>query len=118
MQYWTQLDKCGMTSCPGASAEGAPTEMVDLWEQSNFGVVSGPATSLNNSQTCSQSNQAASCVYEDDIFHSRVIQVINQHAATASKANPLFLHWTPHASHGPLEAPQTIVDKFHFMPDP
>lgn len=118
MQYWTQLDQCGMKACPGAGEDDGPVEMVDLWEQSNFGAVSGPATSLNNSQTCSQQNQAASCAYEDDIFQRRVIQVINQHAAMASKATPLFLHWTPHANHGPLEAPQAIVDKFHFMPDP
>ena len=56
----TEVDKCGMSSCPAGGAHpGQTVAMVDMWEQSTGH--SGPAASLNNSQTCSQKNQMASC---------------------------------------------------------
>ena len=126
--YWTEIDKCGMQTCPSGAATDpenpGTTDMVDMWQQSNFGAVSGPASKLNNSQTCSQKNQMASCHFEDDVFHEQVIRVITQHAADSSSggggsggSSPLFLYWAAHACHGPREVPQATYDMFEFMPD-
>ena len=38
--YWTQIDKCGMASCPGLTDPEATVSMVDLWYQSADGNVS------------------------------------------------------------------------------
>ena len=56
----------------------AAVQMVDMWFQDEFGQVSRPASSLNNSQQCSQKNQMPSCQFEDDVFHTRVTNVPHQ----------------------------------------
>ena len=87
--------------------------MVDLWYQSVDGNVSRPAAEFNNSQSkCSQKSQLPGCVFEDDMFHSQVIKIIQGQAA---ETRPLFLYWAAHACHGPREAPQQFYDKFSFI---
>eukprot|EP01043_Picozoa_sp_COSAG02_P010021 COSAG02_NODE_346_length_24113_cov_13.213001_11_plen_165_part_00 len=105
-----------MSSCPG-DAPGTSIDMVDLWQQTNFGQSSGPANVLNNSQQCSQSHQASSCTYEDDMLYNRVVTVLDNHAAAAPAESPLFLFWSTHACHGPLEVPQATLNQFSFMSD-
>jgi arylsulfatase B len=79
--------------------------IIDLWDTAS------PALGQNNSFACSQSNQAPGCVYEDDLFTNRVLNIIAAH----DPAQPLFLYWAPHIAHVPLEVPQAYVDKFSFI---
>jgi hypothetical protein len=86
--------------------------MVDMWFQDDFGQISRPASTLNNSQQCSQTNQMPSCHFEDDVFHGRVLDVLHQHAgrgAAGAAPQPLFLYWAAHACHGPREVPAATV---------
>ena len=72
-----------------------------------------PPPPCNSTWACSQANQsAAACPhgYQDDLFISRVEEVI----ANASKTpdTPLFLFWAPHAPHDPYEVPAAQLAKF------
>ena len=84
---------------------------MDLWEDNANGTEGGART-LNNSWACSQARQA-NCTYVDDLFLRRVLDVIEAH----DPATPLFLSWTPHGVHTPLEVPQSYLDKFAFIDD-
>lgn len=90
----------------------------DYWDSTDGGLcnksaivdlfaTTGPSM-LNNSFLCSQSNQAAGCKYEDEIFAEEVLLRINEHDPSV----PFFLFWAPHIVHAPLEVPQAYVDKF------
>ena len=57
-----------------------PTAYTDLWLHEK------PAYGLNNSLACAQTNQPASCVYEDDIFTNFTVSTIMAH----DPATPLF----------------------------
>jgi arylsulfatase B len=83
--------------------------IVDLWG----GPTDGPAVGLNNSWACSQTNQAAGCKYEDEIFVEEVLARIAAH----DPSTPFMLFWAPHIAHAPLEVPQAYVDKFSFIDD-
>ena len=96
--YWTMLgEKCGNES-----------GIVDLWSDV------APAYTMNNSASCSQSNQSNTCIYEDDLFTNTVLNIIEQHDP---ELQPLFLMWAPHLVHAPLEVPQTALDLFAFIED-
>eukprot|EP01043_Picozoa_sp_COSAG02_P066439 COSAG02_NODE_10345_length_1963_cov_1.461910_1_plen_169_part_00 len=115
--YWTEIDKCGMQTC---SINGNPEQqidMVDMWEQDGniTNPLGHPASTLNNSQTCSQDRQFG-CHFEDDVFHAQVVKVVANAAKTPSV--PLFLYWAAHACHGPREVPQPTYERFSFIPDP
>ena len=88
------------------------TQITDLWEHSANGTQGGART-LNNSWLCSQARQAG-CEYVDDLFLRRVLDIIAAH----DPSRPLFLSWTPHGVHTPLEVPQAYLDKFAFIEDP
>lgn len=99
--------------------------VVDLWD------TTAPARGQNNSWACSQVDALAhpsprrrrpaaqphlpnalqasqtGCVYEDALFTARVLSIIEAH----DPATPLFLSWTPHVAHVPLEVPQAYLDK-------
>lgn len=47
-------------------------------------------------------------MYEDALFTARVLSIIASH----DPATPLFLSWTPHVAHVPLEVPQAYLDRF------
>ena len=81
------------------------TYVTDLW------ATSSPAKGRNNSWLCSQTNQAAGCVYEDEIFVEEVLANIAAHDVS----KPFFLFWAPHIAHEPLEVPQAFLDKFAFI---
>jgi len=89
--YWKNTEG----SCHG-------TPVVDLWEDTK------PAHGLNNSQECSQDNQAEGCVYEDAVFNERVMNVLRTH----NLSTPLFLFWAPHIVHMPLSVPNEWLDRF------
>ena len=103
--YWddTSYFTCGATG---------NTTIVDLWEHNTNGTQGGART-LNQSWSCSQAAQA-NCSYVDDIFLRRVLDVIAAH----DPSTPLFLSFTPHGVHTPLEVPQAFLDKFSFIDDP
>ena len=91
-------------SCP---LKGGNMPMTDWWDGA------GPALGKNNSWSCSQSNQAPSCEYQDNQALGRVLQVIAAHNAS----QPLFLFWAPHAPHDPYEVPDAYLQKFGFIND-
>jgi len=93
--YWTQYG--------GGKCQGTP--IVDLWNTDQ------PAVHLNNSNQCAQNNQLEDCVYEDSIFINRVLDVINSHDPSV----PLYIYWTPHNNHAPLEVPHSVLKNFQFI---
>lgn len=107
--YWSQ----GEGSCP------APNQNVkDLWAYNE--TFDGPALWLANGATCSQAKQTPAageaCVFEDTLFVRHVVNVLRDHAALSSEV-PLFLFWSMHLVHMPLEVPQAWLDKFAFIDD-
>lgn len=77
-----------------------------------FTVNNLPAYGLNNSQSCSQSNQSSGCVFEDTLLTNYALSSIDE-AMILKK--PLFLYFAPHACHQPLEVPAAYVSKFSFI---
>lgn len=68
-------------------------DITDLWMDE------APAHGLNNSHSCSQTNQTAGCVYEDRLFTDRVMSAIRQDSGgSRSKfpAKPFFIFWSVH----------------------
>ena len=78
---------------------------MDLWAND------GPASTLNNSWACSQTNQLPECKYEDEIFVEEVLARIAAHDVT----QPFFLFWAPHIAHEPLQVPRAYVEKFAWI---
>jgi len=73
--------------------------IVDLWE--NNATHAGPARSLNGT------------AYEEYIFRDRVLDIIASHDAS----QPLFLLYTPHVAHCPLQVPADWLARFNFSDD-
>ena len=71
------------------------TPVVDLWSNNQ------PAWGLNGTD------------YEEAMFTERVLQVIKDHDPT----KPLFLYYTPHIVHTPLEVPDKYVKMYSFIDD-
>eukprot|EP00050_Salpingoeca_kvevrii_P006706 m.291120 g.291120 ORF g.291120 m.291120 type:complete len:544 (+) comp12413_c0_seq1:60-1691(+) len=86
----------------------------DFWSQANM-------------QTCCEDNQqiidlwrtdrGASDVngtdYEEYLFEREMLNIIHNH----NTSQPLFLFYTPHVAHCPLQVPRTVFDRFDFMTD-
>jgi len=92
-----------------------PRAIKDLWRSN--ATYDGPAYDLENGPSCSQSNQNPEgevCRYEDDIFLKEVLTIVSSHEATI----PLFLVYSMHLTHFPLEAPQSQLDAFAFVDSP
>lgn len=92
------------------------TESVfDLWRYN--ATYDGPALSLANSPDCTQANQTAGggrrCVYEERDLTDEVVRVLRSH----DPSEPLFLFWSMHLVHMPLEVPDAYLDKFSFIED-
>ena len=107
--YWTEAfgqDDGRARNCSTA-AHPANFTATDLWNGA------GPARGLNNSAACSEAAPLG-CVYEDDLFVSRLLAVIS--ASNASQ--PQFFFWAPHSVHQPYEVPRAYVDKFSFIDVP
>jgi arylsulfatase B len=106
--YWTQvIESCGKT------------DIRDLWRIN--ATMNGPAYDLQNVASCTQDNQfpdnatatTATCVYEDDIFAQEVERVLESH----DPDHPLFLFYSMHLVHMPLQAKQAKLDAFSFIND-
>lgn len=85
VDYFTQHDYSGSA---GPDAMVCGDRLVDLWDSG------APARTLNGT------------AYIDDLLTSRLLAVIDSHNFTAS---PLFLLYTPHATHDPLQAPAAAL---------
>jgi len=83
------------------------TEVVDLWQGG------APARGLNNSMNCTQENQTASCVYEDQLFSDRVMSAVTR----PKSSKPFFIFWAPRIVHSPLQVPDEQLAKFSFIND-
>lgn len=79
----------------------------DLWADA------APAHGLNNSASCSQATPQG-CVYEDDLFVSRVLQTIH----AKDPGVPHFIFWAPHSVHQPYQVPSAYLEKFAFIDVP
>lgn len=123
--YWNMQPKCGPATC---TFQGTVHTMLDFWEQdraqppdaevgNTVGApyLSRPARALTNNRSCTQVNQQADCVFEDDILLQRAQAIVRKHASAGSTVPPLFLYWATHAAHGPREVPQATLDKFSFI---
>jgi arylsulfatase A-like enzyme len=95
--YWTSSEgNCGRAA------------MTDLW------LNSAPAKGLNNSYSCSQAHQPASCVYEDAMFLQQTLDAIKGR----DTSRPYFQIWAPHNIHAPLQVPAAYLSNFSFIADP
>ena len=74
--------------------------IVDLWEHN--ATYAGPARALNGSG------------YEEYLFRDRVLQILAGHDFDAA---PLFLLYTPHVAHCPLQVPPDWLARFQFADD-
>jgi len=70
--------------------------IVDLWSNG------GPAYGLNGT------------AYEEYMFRDRVVETIAGHDFAA---RPLFLVYTPHVAHCPLQVPQEQLARFAWLPE-
>jgi arylsulfatase B len=105
-------------SCPSPANASVKVPVTDLWE-GVLGGDEGPAHKRvpGSPQSCPYYQDVnrtdGHCVYEDAVFTSYVIGVIEKHAAL-SPAAPLFFCWTPHTIHAPLEVPASFLSAFDF----
>jgi arylsulfatase I/J len=101
--------------------------VVDLWNcygtkcDAQLGVpgIGQPAHNKMNGAGCTNAHQHATnsskpCVYEDVLFEGRMTSVIEAHQ---SGDKPLFLFWSTHIVHGPLQVPDASLENFSFIPD-
>ena len=99
--YWKHtVEKC----------DGVPIK--DLWRFN--ATYDGPALELLNGPHCSQENQEPAgekCTYEEEVFTNEVLRIIEAH----DLAQPLFLFWSLHLVHMPLQVPTKYVEKFAFI---
>ena len=86
----------------------------DLWKYNE--TYDGPATFMQNGKSCSQSNQNPSgetCIFEEELFANEVLNIIMSH----DQRKPLFLFYSMHLVHMPLQIPSKYEEKFSFIPD-
>jgi len=127
--YWTSkvqaADGRGHEYCPGVE-EDPKNHLVDLFLENEQ--YQGPALGLNNSyQLCNLNGNAeaglpypvdahgmpqsaANCRYEDDLFHKFVQDRIAGHNP---EVQPLFIFWSAHVIHTPLQVPAEFYAKYH-----
>ena len=89
------------------------TAVYDLWQYNS--TYDAPAFHLSNGKSCSQNNQTPpnneTCIYEEQLLTEHVIERIQQHDLT-NTARPLFLFWSMHLVHMPLQVPTKYLDRF------
>ena len=103
------------------ACSGAPVK--DIWRQNSSTLsspsaasaasaasasyIGAPATDLVNGASCSQTNQTPvgdeRCVFEDDVLAAEVIDIITHYNVSDVSAAPLFLFWSMHLVHMPLQ---------------
>ena len=67
-------------------------DLIKLYLMTDSGALSRPAATYNNSQQCSQQNQAHGCDFEDDVFHAKVVQVLANQSQIFTPC-PFFSKW-------------------------
>ena len=112
--YWTSRVRATDSEpiCPNASVK-----LVDLWNTSS------PATGVPNPRKeCELKRNAplpypndTSCVYEDELFLQQVLSTIKNHDVNAN--NPMFLFWSLHTIHGPLQVPKKYYELYDKVSD-
>eukprot|EP00605_Chrysophyceae_sp_TOSAG23-4_P001295 GSChrysophyteH1.ASY1.ANO1.1409.1 assembled CDS len=82
-------------------------------------------TMNQETETCSVENQSpdegARCVYEESLLVSEVIRILHETATERTKdasSPPLFLFYSPHLVHMPLEPLQAVLEEFKHISDP
>lgn len=96
--------------------DGAQNNVWDLWNYENDIPFPGrPAKNKLNAPDCTDEHQNTTtngtCIYEDALFENRVHHVIRNHDVS----KPLFMFWSTHIVHGPLEVPTEQESKFNFI---
>ena len=87
----------------------------DLWIQND--TYDGPAYSLQNGDSCSQTNQnpdSETCVFEEEILGKEVRRIISSHDVSSK---PMFLFWSMHLVHMPLQVPNEYLERFSQIDD-
>lgn len=111
--YWNSRVRAtdAMPICPNATGM-----LVDLWNTSR------PATGLENpAKECTLAKndplpyppENYSCVYEDELFLEHVMSTIQVHDVS----DPMFLFWSLHTIHGPLQVPRKYYEMYDKVPD-
>ena len=100
---------CALDLSPHMLDECAAKAVRDLWR---FNAThDAPALALANGGSCSQAEQSPAgerCVFEEDEMLAEALDVV----ATHDVSSPLFLFYSSHLVHMPLQAPQIYVDRF------
>jgi len=116
--YWTSRTRATDTLkiCPKAD-----DLLVDLWSNKE------PAHDLVNPKSCALDRSSRlpyptlsdgttpdpACTFEDRVFLDRVVDIINDHDID----RPLFLFWSAHTVHGPLQVPKEFYVLYEHVPD-
>ena len=104
--YWQHTEE----TCNG-------TAVFDLWRYNS--TFDGPALEHTNGPTCCQTNQTPTgekCVYEELLLTNSVIDVVKNHDLT-NVSRPLFLFWSMHLVHMPLQVPTEYLTKYKNIDD-
>jgi arylsulfatase B len=86
----------------------------DLWKYN--ATYDGPARMHENGRSCSQENQAPlgeMCAYEEEVLANEVLNILHSH----DPVDPLFLFYSMHLVHMPLQVPTRYEEKFAFIED-
>lgn len=101
--YWTHTEE----KCSGRDVQ-------DLWAMDQSTGRNEPATELENGPSCNAKSQGPApgetCVYEEQVLVNEVLRQINTHSSSSSK--PLYLLYSMHLVHMPLEAQEEALAKF------
>ena len=117
--YWTNVvESClGNTSSTGRTSSSSRHHVAirDLWRfNASF---DGPASDSQNGVHCSQHNQAPvdePCVYEEELLAREAAAIIARH----EPSEPLFLFYSSHLIHVPLQVPVRYEAAFASVRDP
>lgn len=104
--YWTHEEEGGT--------------LRDLWRSGPTSGDEGPAVELLNDAHCTGDTQAAAaggrCQYLDELLEAHAHELLLEHNYSAT-ALPLFLFWSPHATHSPIEPPAAWAAELESWPD-
>ena len=94
--YWTHEEEGGT--------------LRDLWRSGPLAGDEGPAVELLNDPHCTADTQVAAsaggrCQYLDELLEAQAHQLLLAHDYSNASSAPLFLFWSPHATHSPVEPP-------------
>ena len=91
--FWTK--GIMQSKCLDAGGVGAYANLTDLWDTDQ------PAASEMFDES----------VYEEGLFRDRALSILRAHDPRI----PLFLLYTPHVAHVPLQAPSTYIERFAHL---